>query len=213
MAYNLKTPAGHDMFEMSSLLQKAIRRQDFNLAGYAVGQLYQWYRDYTWRRVLVISAEDCYGIITKEIIALKEADDYVNKGREKGKFETIFIAKAVTLLLYSEKSRDACYFACNLTVANKIKYEDMVVDIEKCSIPDEGLPTYMLDCHTLKGKLAGKTLKDFCEAENNCLVPHHEGIFDGMSWQNIIDYDEEEKKQKKAKKKEETGQMSLFENY
>ena len=35
MAYNLRTLHGHNMYDMASMLQKAIRRSNPNLAGYA----------------------------------------------------------------------------------------------------------------------------------------------------------------------------------
>ena len=83
MGYEYRTTNGYNMFDMSSMLQKAIRRGDFTHAGFAANELYYSYYSYLWRRLLVISAEDCYGIMTKEIMALKEADDLVvNFGME-----------------------------------------------------------------------------------------------------------------------------------
>ena len=82
MAYDLRTLHGHNMYDCASMLQKAIRRCNPNLAGYAAYELFGNYHTYMWKRLVVISAEDCYGIMTKEIIALKLADDFCNKGRK-----------------------------------------------------------------------------------------------------------------------------------
>ena len=51
-------------------MQKAIRRADTGVAGFFALELWaSGYRDYVWKRLFTISAEDCYGIITKEIEA------------------------------------------------------------------------------------------------------------------------------------------------
>lgn len=63
----LYTKNGHSMYDMVSLLQKAIRRGDVEVAGYAANELRGRYNAYLWRRLLAISAEDCYGIMTKKL--------------------------------------------------------------------------------------------------------------------------------------------------
>ena len=50
-------------------MQKAIRRNNPNLAGYAAYELFGNFHTYMWKRLVVVSAEDCYGIMTKEVIA------------------------------------------------------------------------------------------------------------------------------------------------
>ena len=83
MAYNqLITKNGHSLFTMSSLYQKAIRRCDVKAAGYAANELFDRYEHYLWKRTLVISAEDCYGECTQEILALYWASQEVNKGKK-----------------------------------------------------------------------------------------------------------------------------------
>ena len=75
---NPVTKNGYNMFEMSSMIQKAIRRCDIPHAAYAATELYPSYRAMLWNRLLTVSAEDCYGIMTKEIVALSQADERVN---------------------------------------------------------------------------------------------------------------------------------------
>lgn len=80
MGYNMITKNGHNFFEMAAMLQNAIRRADYQRAGYAANEMFPKYRGYLWRRLLIISAEDCYGIMTKEIVALKQAEEMMKNG-------------------------------------------------------------------------------------------------------------------------------------
>lgn len=48
----LYTKNGHSMYDMVSLLQKAIRRGDAEVAGYAANELRGRYNAYLWRRLL-----------------------------------------------------------------------------------------------------------------------------------------------------------------
>lgn len=110
MANSLYTKNGHNMFEVSSLIQKAIRRSNKDYAGYAANELAPRFRNYLWKRLLCVSAEDCYDLITNKIVALKQADDAQNWQSKS----PLFIEKAIGILLATRKNRDADYFACNL---------------------------------------------------------------------------------------------------
>lgn len=202
MGYSLKTKNGHSMFDMASMLQKAIRRNDYNLAGYAANELFGSYHSYLWKRLLVISAEDCYGIMTKEIIALKCADDIVNANKKGYEKDSLFVGKAITLLCMAKKNRDGCYFACNFMLPERCLEEDEiehVTDIEKCKLGVDGIPDYVYDCHTIKGKINGKTVADMIISEQNALTPHQQGLFDDEDWQP---YCKEEIKKGKLKDKD-----------
>ena len=87
MGYEMKTQRGYDFYLVSSSLQKAVRRGDARLAGYFALELFPKYSEYCWKRLLTISAEDCYGPITKEIMALYDAFHVVNKGKKGDKME------------------------------------------------------------------------------------------------------------------------------
>lgn len=121
MAYPY-TEDGYNMYDMLSMLQKAIRRCDYENAGFAAYQLRNSYRSTMWNRLLVISAEDCFGVLTKELIALKKQDDrfklYKKDANDLSKTDQI-ISNAVALMCRSKKSRDACYFACNFVLASR----------------------------------------------------------------------------------------------
>ena len=105
------TEDGRNMYDMMSMLQKSIRRGNYPNAGYAAKQLKGGYRTAMWNRLLVISAEDCFGVITKEIVDLRKKD--------KEQPDDINIARAVALMCLSKKNRDACYFACNFVLASR----------------------------------------------------------------------------------------------
>ena len=82
MDRQIKTIRGYDFYEVTSAMQKAIRRSDLKLAGYFALELFEsgfWL--YLWKRLLTISAEDCYGILTQEIYALFQGFLWVNEGK------------------------------------------------------------------------------------------------------------------------------------
>lgn len=120
----IRTICGYDFFEVSSAMQKAIRRADTGVAGFFALELWaSGYRDYVWKRLYTISAEDCFGIITKEIEALWQGHELVNKNATEPKGR-IFVSKAVILLCECRKNRDADHL-------QNFIYDRRDVDIEK----------------------------------------------------------------------------------
>lgn len=177
--YKLSTKHGYDFYEMSSMLQKAIRRGDYQRAGFAANELIDQYRKYLWKRLLIISAEDCYGIITKEIVGLKLADD------ETGKNGNIFVSKAICLLCEARKNRDACYVACNyMNDNNLLSLEEIKEEcpIDECKLQADFIPDWVFDVHTLKGKMRGKTIEDMIRDEQEALNPKQISMFDNADW-------------------------------
>lgn len=116
------TETGYNMFDMLSMLQKSIRRGDYLHAGFAANQLKNRYRKAMWNRLMVISSEDCYGVMTKEITNLFYCDS--------NERDDINISRAVALLCTAKKSRDACYFACNFVLASRKPREIEVLEAE-----------------------------------------------------------------------------------
>lgn len=102
MAYQMNTRTGRSFYEVTSAMQNSIRKGDYDVAGYCLWELLPEYTAYLRKRLLVISAEDCFGVLTKEILPLCEI------GTEES------LTKALSLLCMAKKNRDADYFVCNL---------------------------------------------------------------------------------------------------
>lgn len=172
--YELFTEGGYNLMVMASMLQKAIRRNDAVHAGIAAREMSGKYRNYLWKRLLVVSAEDCYGIMTQEILALHDADKKVNVN---GKTTRVFIAKAVTLLLYARKNRDADYFANSFMQKQCVIENNDYLNIDDDAQIDD-MPDYVYDVHTTIGRKRGKTKQQFFEDEEKGLVNKQIGLFD-----------------------------------
>ncbi len=181
----IRTKRGYDFGEVSSAMQKAVRRADTRLAGFWALELWQsGFGNYVWKRLLTVSAEDVWGLITTEIKALHDSYLHVNKGvpaREaRGR---IFISKAVILLCAARKNRDADHL-------QNYVYDALAgIDIEKLAADllaadREEVPDYAFDCHTLKGKRKGKTKADFFREEQRALKPFQPGLFDDLPEQS-----------------------------
>lgn len=177
---DLRTQRGYDFYEVASALQKSIRRGDVRLAGYMALELFPRYSEYCWKRLLTISAEDCYGVITKEIMALYEAFHVVNKGKSgdalKGR---IFISKAVILLCQTKHNRDSDILS-NYVYDKKYDLTDEQIEQLFAEVRAERMdvPEYVYDVHTRKGKAMGKTKKDFFREEQDALANRQISIFD-----------------------------------
>jgi len=178
--YRMRTMRGYDFFEVASSMQKAIRRGDTRLAGYFALELFaSGYYNYVWKRLLTISAEDCYGIITQEIKALYDSFLLINNVKSDKCKGRIFISKAVILLCLANKSRDADHLQ-NLVYDKSMDIK--VAEIEKYfeEANKEEIPEYAYDVHTRKGKQNGKSKLDFFKDEFDALNPRQSGIFDDL---------------------------------
>lgn len=170
------TVGGYTLLDCASAMQKAIRRADARVAGFFALELWHSnYKDYVWRRLLTISAEDCYGLITYEINALMEAHDIIRKqNKDKGR---IFVSKAVLLLCSVKKNRDADHLQNLIYDRKDVDVEKWIEDVRKDPI---SIPEYTFDCHTKKGKKAGRTKAEFFRDELDALQPRIPGLFDNL---------------------------------
>lgn len=173
----IRTVRGYDFFEVSSAMQKAIRRADAAVAGYFALELWtSGYRDYVWKRLFTISAEDCYGVITKEIEALWQGHELVNNGSKEPKGR-IFVSKAVILLCECRKCRDADHLQNFIYDKLLIDADEWLEDVRQNPIP---IPSYTFDVHTRRGKKMGRTKEEFFRDEYESLNPREKGLFDGL---------------------------------
>jgi len=176
--FELKTKNGYLLSEVVSALQKSIRRADAKTAGYfALEMFHSGYWKYVWKRLYTVSAEDCHGIITKEIHALFNGFLLINgsKNYTRGR---IFISKAVIILCQCKKSRDADHLQNLLydqNIPTKQEIESFLKTVNPCEIPD-----YAYDVHTTKGKIRNKTKHDFFIDEFIALTPRQPGLFDNL---------------------------------
>jgi len=190
----LKTKRGYDLYVVASALQKSIRRSDFKLAGYMALELFaSGYGNYAWKRLLTVSAEDCYGIVTKEIKALHDSYLFINKGKKaKDHKGRIFISKAVIILCECLKSRDADILQ-NFVYDKKFSISDEEIEQVFDEVREQEkveIPEYVYDVHTLKGKRSGKTKEQFFIEEEEALKPKPEqqSLFDQIDYFNLNKY-------------------------
>ena len=179
---NITTRRGYDFYEVASALQKSIRRGDLKLAGYMALELFPEYSEYCWKRLLTISAEDCYGIVTQEIKALYDSFHVINKGKKGNELKgRVFISKAVILLCECKHNRDSDIMS-NYVYDKKWTISDEEINRLFDEIRNErvGVPDDVYDCHTLKGKIAGKTKADFFREEQDNLANKEPSLFDFM---------------------------------
>lgn len=174
--YQLRTFKGNDFHLATSAMQKAIRRGDARTAGYFALDLYSaGFEDYVWYRLLVISAEDCYGIITQEIEALYNS---YKLGKAKKKTPRIFLAKAVIVLAMAKKSRDADHLTNFVYDRDLVDHEAIQQYFDE--VKAEPIPDYAYDVHTMEGKRMGRTKQMFFEEEFTALQPRQKGLFDDV---------------------------------
>ena len=163
-------------------MQKAIRRGDAKLAGYWALELWQsGYGQYVWRRLLTVSAEDCWGILTAEVKALHDSYTEINRSTSaKAPKGRIFISKAVILLCLAKKSRDADHLQ-NFVYDQQAGLDaaTLTTELEQSGeyVP---IPDYAYDCHTPQGKAQGKTKAEFFKQEQEALSPFIPGLFDDL---------------------------------
>jgi replication-associated recombination protein RarA len=177
----IHTKRGYDLSEVASALQKAIRRGDTRLAGYWALEMWtSGYGPYVWRRLLTVSAEDCWGILTHEITALHDSYQLVNKGKPAREHRgRIFLSKAVILLCAAKKNRDADHLQNFVYDALRtIDPEKLARELAKAGRLE--VPDYAFDCHTQKGRKRGKTKADFFREEQQALSPKQRGLFDDL---------------------------------
>ncbi len=177
MRRRLKTVRGYELADVASALQKTIRRGDARLAGYFAAELFEsGFTEYAWRRLLTISAEDCAGVVTTEILSLYEVWKMLDTAkRGKGR---VVLAKAAILLSQAKKSRDADHIDILIYDASAVAEDVIERELAAARQFAEPIPDYAYDVHTGKGKRLGKTRRDFILAEHDALSPKGRTLFD-----------------------------------
>jgi len=165
-------------------LQKAIEHRDMDMMGHYIDQLRKDKRDYLWSVLKDYAKHHSKGMCFDEVVALNKADDFVNKKKAKDKRDEIFISKATMILCYAEDKNLATAFANDAISSDSLLDWDRleVKPIEDCILADGTIPEYVFDCHTIRGKKAGKTDWDMTRDEQEALFPLYRAYFDDASW-------------------------------
>ena len=179
----LTTKKGYDFFAAASAMQKGIRRNDPKIAGFFALELFHsGYPFYVWRRLLTVSAEDCYGsTITTEVFNLYRSFVLINEGKSDDDMKgRIFLSKAVLILCRSKKCRDADHLQNLVYDRDGLTDEELqsAIKIDHGKVID--IPDYAYDIHTKRGRYLGKTKEDFFREEFIALEPREPGLFDGL---------------------------------
>ena len=113
-------------------------------------------------------------------MSLYEAFHVINKGKKADELKgRVFISKAVILLCLAKHNRDADLLSNYVYDAYKGLTDDMIEqEFEEVRKEKMEIPEYVFDCHTLKGKRAGKTKEDFFREEQEALQNRQVSIFD-----------------------------------
>jgi len=167
MGFHLTTSRGYDFFEVTSALQKEIRRGNEEAAMYWALELSSKYDDFIWRRLAIIASEDI-GPADNSISVLISVlgDNYKRIKKKSSKpTERIILSHAIIAMCKAEKTRAADDLAC--LISHEIENEGI-----KREIPD-----YALDFHTRRGKIAGRGwdhwFDESCKLENEAPCLNH----------------------------------------
>ena len=161
------TQRGYNFGEVSSSMQKAIRRSNEHDALYWGLELEEsGYGGYVWKRLHIITSEDI-GLAEPHLAttmrALSQNWEDLKKKKEKGRPEKLYIVHGLMLAARAKKSRavdNAKIFFYN---------QELVTPLE---IPDEAL-----DQHTLRGYKMGRRLQHFAD-EGSVLVGEDPSVDD-----------------------------------
>jgi hypothetical protein len=116
-------------------------------------------------------------MITQEIESLRNAWELIDR-QQKGRVR-IFASKATILLAQARKCRDADHLTNLIYDPKSIPDEQLEADLERAREATGAIPDYACDCHTAKGRKAGKTKQEFFAEEYQALAPRQPGPFDG----------------------------------
>ena len=180
MKQRLTTKNGCDFFEVSSAFQKAVRRGNEKEALYWGLEFFESnYHRYAWKRMLIMAAEDI-GLANPDLIvqvkALLDSSEWIQKHDQDKTPSVLHFILSILLCVRSPKSR---IVDNALNFIFKIRQNGEHLEI----------PEYCLDKHTRRGKMMGRTWKDFhydgAHIENMADVEGEQWYFDRVS--DIID--------------------------
>src|SRR5947209_2892053 len=149
-----KTPGGYSVDEVSSALQKSIRRELEEDALYWCAEFYRTRPTNLWKRLRVIASEDI-GIASPSAALTVRAlfenwKDFQDKGLDG---EELFVVHAVLVLVHAKKSRLVVHAAIAAFGLPANQYKNL---LDRREVPD-----YAVDKHTRRGRQLGRGYKHF----------------------------------------------------
>ncbi|GAB3767788.1 hypothetical protein GCM10028818_01200 [Spirosoma horti] len=162
--YDIKTKKGYDFFEVSSAMQKCIRRGHEDQAMFWAVELYDsGFSEYVWKRMRIMSSEDvglAEPMMPANIWALyRMFQEQAKKKEDKNEPQRLFMTHAVLLLCRARKSR---------MIDWSLLFHWLTHPFKKLVIPD-----FAYDKHNERGRMLKRSWAHFFD-EGTILHPHHD---------------------------------------
>jgi len=160
--YDIKTKKGYDFFEVSSAMQKCIRRGLEQEALFWAVELYDsGFSEYAWKRLRIMSSEDvglAEPMMPANIWALyRMFQEQAKKKEDKNEPQRLFLTHAVLLLCRARKSR---------MIDWTLLWAWLTHPFRNLEIPD-----FAYDKHNGRGRQLGRSWAHFFD-EGTLLHPH-----------------------------------------
>ena len=178
-----------EKYMVSKVMRDAIFNNDMEAIGRCEDLMRFTNRKFLWKSLYAV-AKELGGKLCKEIIGLYLADDKINGKRPKEKKDEIFASKAIMLLCYQVQGMDdhlisqECVKLDSFTDFTGIEYPNIL----DCGLKDGVMPEWVFDCHTIRGKQAGKNDWQMNVDEQAALNPLKVGFFDEGTWQSLYEW-------------------------
>jgi len=145
--HKLQTAGGYPLDEVASVVQKAIRRGEEELALFFAQELESRYPYMLWRRLIVCAHEDV-GLADPDVIAFVALceEQYWQMQAKHQKVFSLPVINAVLRLCRAPKSREADYWYSIIYQSDEVRLE---------------IPDWALDKHTARGRQLGRGVDHF----------------------------------------------------
>lgn len=160
----LKTEKGYPLFEVTSALQKSIRRGLYEDALFWAIELETKFRAYLWQRLTIIAYEDvgpADPMVPMAIEQYRQSYEFL-RTNAKRPAERLVLTNAILLLCMAKKTRladDLC-----VVMYRRHEHEDLRLEV----------PDYALDKHTRRGRAMGRGNEHFLLEASKLVNEHNE---------------------------------------
>lgn len=158
------TPGGYPVDEVSSALQKSIRRGLEEDALYWCAEFYKARPHGIWKRLRIIASEDVGIASPSAALTVRALYENWKQSQDEGE---LYVVHAVLVLVHAKKSR----LVDHATIAAFGPRENG----QKTLLAKRDVPEYAVDKHTQRGRKLGRGFKYFFEEgsklENRAEIP------------------------------------------